>query len=163
MGQKKPPSTIDRIKKWNDTTRLAPADSVLIDSVRTRFLPGMGQIREEIDTTDVLHQKQFLWSDAKEVGDLLWKLPGFFYRDLGEAGKWGQLNAFGLDGRGIGIFLDGRPMNDPVTGAYNCSDMPLEFIDHAEVLSGSTSMLVSGEDGTALNFVSRSCTTVTAL
>jgi outer membrane cobalamin receptor len=154
--QQKTPSIVDTLKKWNDTTSLAHADSVVIDSVRARFLPGMGQIVEDIDTTDVLHQKQFLWSDAKYVGDLLWKLPGFFYRDLGETGKWGQLNAFSIDGRGIDVLLDGRPMNDPVTGTYNLSDLPLEFIDHTEILSGSTAMLVSGEDGTALNFVSRS-------
>jgi outer membrane cobalamin receptor len=116
----------------------------------------MGQVTEDVDTTSVLHQSQFLWSDAKNVEDLLWKVPGMFYRDLGEAGKWGQLSAFGIDGRGIGILLDGRPMNDPVTGTYNLSDMPLEFIDHIEILSGSSSMLTSGDDGTALNFASRS-------
>lgn len=147
---------VDTLKKGIDTASLAHADSTVIDSVRIRFLPGMGQIIDEVDTTSVLHQKQLLWSDAKYTGDVLWKLPGFFYRDLGEAGKWGELNAFGVDGRGIGIFLDGRPMNDPVTGTYNLSDLPLEFIDHTEILSGSTSMLASGGDGTALNFVSRS-------
>ena len=155
-NKRRTPSVVDTLKKWNDTASVAHADSVVSDSVRTRFLHGMGQIVEEIDTTDVLHQKQFLWSDAKDVGDLLWKLPGFFYRDLGEAGKWGQLNAFGTDARGIDILLDGRPMNDPVTGTYNLSDLPIEFIDHTEILTGSTSIVASGEDGTALNFVSRS-------
>jgi outer membrane cobalamin receptor len=149
-------SFVDTLKKGIDTTSFAHADSTVIDSVRIRFLPGMGQIVDEVDTTSVLHQKQFLWSDAKYTGDLLWKLPGFFYRDLGEAGKWGQPNAYGVDGRGIGIFLDGRPMNDPVTGTYNISDIPLEFIDHTEILTGSTSMLASSENGTVLNFVSRS-------
>jgi len=152
----KSPSPVDTLKKGIDTALHAHADSIVIDSVRIRFIRGMGQIIDEVDTTSVLHQKQFLWSDAKYVGDLLWKLPGFFYRDLGEAGKWGQLDAFGFDGRGIGILIDGRPMNDPVTGTYNISDLPLEFIDHTEILSGSTSILESGEDGTALNFVSRS-------
>ena len=150
--RRKPSSIVDTLKKGIDTTSLAHADSTVIDSVRIRFLPGMGQIIDEVDTTDVLHQKQFLWSDAKYVGDLLWKLPGFFYRDLGEAGKWGQLNAFGVDGRDIGILLDGRPMNDPVTGTYNLSDLPLEFIDHTELLSGSTSILASGEDGHSIEF-----------
>jgi outer membrane cobalamin receptor len=149
-------SLIDALKKGIDTTSLAHTDSTVIDTVRIRFIPGMGQITDEVDTTNLLHQKQFLWSDAKNVGDLLWKVPGFFYRDLGEAGKWGQLNAFGVDGRGIGILLDGRPMNDPVTGTYNLSDLPLEFIDHEEILSGSASMLASGGDATVLNFVSRS-------
>jgi outer membrane cobalamin receptor len=149
-------SLIDALKKGTDTTSLARTDSIVIDTVRIRFIPGMGQLTNEVDTTNLLHQKQFLWSDGKNVGDFMWKLPGFFYRDLGEAGKWGQLNAFGVDGRGIGILLDGRPMNDPVTGTYNLSDLPLEFIDHAEILSGSSSMLASGEDAAALNFVSRS-------
>lgn len=117
----------------------------------------MGQVTSDVDSLSVLYQKQFLWSDAKVLDDIIWKLPGFFYRDLGEAGKWGQLNAFGTDGRGIGIFLDGRPMNDPVTGTYNLSDLPLEFIDHAEILSGTTSTATLSEsNGTALNFVSRS-------
>jgi outer membrane cobalamin receptor len=155
-GQQKYSSIVDTLKKGIDTASLAHADSTVIDSVRIRFLPGMGQIIDEVDTTSVLHQKQLLWSDAKYTGDVLWKLPGFFYRDLGEAGKWGEMNAFGVDGRGIGIFVDGRPMNDPVTGTYNLSDLPLEFIDHTEILSGSTSMLASGGDGMALNFVSRS-------
>jgi outer membrane cobalamin receptor len=155
-GPRKQSSFIDTLKKRIDTTSLAHSDSTVKDSVRIRFLPGMGQIIDEADTTDVLHQKQFLWSDAKYTGDLLWKLPGFFYRDLGEAGKWGELNAFGVDGRGIGILLDGRPMNDPVTGTYNLSDLPLEFIDHTEILSGSTSILASSENGVALNFISRS-------
>jgi outer membrane cobalamin receptor len=153
---RKYPVFVDTLKKGIDTSSIVHADSVVIDSVRIRFLPGMGRIMNEVDTTSMLHQKQFLWSDAKVVGDLLWKIPGFFYRDLGEAGKWGQLNAFGVDGRGIGIFLDGRPMNDPVTGTYNLSDVPLEFIDYTENLSGSLSMITSGGDGTLLNFVSRS-------
>jgi outer membrane cobalamin receptor len=48
-------------------------------------------------------------------------------------------------------------MNDPVTGTYNLSDLPLEFIDHAEILSGTASTTtLSDAAGTALNFVSRS-------
>jgi outer membrane cobalamin receptor len=145
------------LSKSTDSTALAYKDTTAVDSVRVRFIRGMGQITGDVDTLSVLHQKQFLWSDAKVVSDIIWKLPGFFYRELGEAGKWGQLNAFGMDGRAIGIFLDGRPMNDPVTGTYNLSDLPLEFIDHAEILSGNESTTtLSDAAGTALNFVSRS-------
>jgi outer membrane cobalamin receptor len=150
-------SVVSGLSKPTDSTALAPQDTTAIDSVRIRFIPGMGQITGDVDSLNTLHQKQFLWSDAKVVSDLIWKLPGFFYRDLGEAGKWGQLNAFGIDGRAIGILIDGRPMNDPVTGTYNLSDLPLEFIDHAEILSGTASTTtLSDVAGTALNFVSRS-------
>jgi len=153
----KPTSVVHGLSKSTDSTALAHKDTTAVDSVRVRFIPGMGQITGDVDSLSVLHQKQFLWSDAKVVSEIIWKLPGFFYRDLGEAGKWGQLNAFGLDGRAIGVLIDGRPMNDPVTGTYNLSDLPLEFIDHAEILSGAASMTtLSDAAGTALNFVSRS-------
>jgi outer membrane cobalamin receptor len=150
-------SVVNGLSKPTDSTALASKDTTTVDSVRIRFIPGMGQITSDVDSLSVLHQKQFLWSDAKVVSEIIWKLPGFFYRDLGEAGKWGQLNAFGIDGRGIGVLIDGRPMNDPVTGTYNLSDLPLEFIDHAEILSGTASTTtLSDVAGTALNFVSRS-------
>jgi outer membrane cobalamin receptor len=157
VQEEKPTYFVTGLSKSTDSTALTPKDTTAIDSVRIRFLPGMGQITDDIDSLSALHQKQFLWSDAKVVSDVIWKLPGFFYRDLGEAGKWGQLNAFGIDGRAIGILVDGRPMNDPVTGTYNLSDLPLEFIDHTEVLFGTASTAtVSDAAGSMLNFVSRS-------
>jgi outer membrane cobalamin receptor len=147
----------DSLKMKSDSTGSAPTDSLVIDSIRVRFLPGMGQMSMRVDTLSALHQKNILWSDAKVVGDLMWTLPGFFFRELGEAGKWEQLHAFGMDGRTIGVLLDGRPMNDPITGTYNFSDMPLEFIDHIETLSGTASTMASSDAaGTAMNFVSRS-------
>jgi outer membrane cobalamin receptor len=146
----------DSIRSKADSLKTMHADSIVIDSVRIRFIPGMGQFIPDVDTESVLYQTQFLWSDAKNIGDLTWKIPGIFYRDLGEAGKWGQLNAFGVDGRGIGILLDGRPMNDPITGAYNISDLPLELFDNIEVLSGPAAIPANVASGIALNFVSRS-------
>ena len=56
---------IDTLRKRIDTTSLAHSDSTVKDSIRIRFLPGMGQVIDEVDTTDVLYQKQILWSDAK--------------------------------------------------------------------------------------------------
>ncbi len=150
-------SVVDSMKMKSDSIGIARIDTTGRDTVRIRFIPGIGKLIREEDTASVFHRTQFIWSDAKDIGDLLWKLPGFFYRDLGEAGKWGQLNAFGVDGRNIDILLDGRPMNDPVTGTYNISDLPLEFIDHTEIFSGSASMLASSDAiGTSLNFVTRS-------
>ena len=155
--ERKRTSVVGGLGKPTDSTALAQKDTIAVDSIRIRFIPGMGQITGDVDSLNVLHQKQFLWSDAKVVSDIIWKLPGFFYRDLGEAGKWGELNTFGIDGRAIGVLIDGRPMNDPITGTYNLSDLPLEFIDHAEILSGTASMMtLSDAAGTALNFVSRS-------
>jgi hypothetical protein len=117
----------------------------------------MGSLTGIVDSMSVFHQTQFLLSDAKYTGDIVWKYPGIFWRDLGEAGKLGQLYVFGLDGRYIEILLDGRPMNDPVTGTFNLYDLPLEFIDYVDIQNGSTSIMAATiTTGTFMNFVSRS-------
>lgn len=157
VEEKKPSTALDSLRGKRDTLAFAHPDSTVIDSVRIRFIAGLGSLTGMIDTTSVLDRRQFLWTDAKYLGELMWKVPGFFWRDLGEDGTWGQLNAYGVDGRSIGILLDGRPMNDPVTGTFNLYDIPLEFIDYVEVLNGSPSMMTTMDaTGTSLNLVSRS-------
>jgi outer membrane cobalamin receptor len=118
------------------------------------FLPAIGSLRGRLDSTDALNSSQYLWTDAKYPGDLLWKAAGLFVRELGEIGQPGQLNAFGIDGRGVSLQLDGRPLNDPVTGTYNLYDIPLEYVEQIEVLTIPHS-LFSGPNAPAgaINFV----------
>ncbi len=134
-----------------------PKDSLIAyDTLKIRFIPAMGSLVGSIDSTGMFHRSQFMWTDARYLGDLLWRAPGFFFRELGEAGKPNQLNAFGIENAGIAILLDGRPMNDPVTGTYNLYEIPLEFIEQVEILDRSDGILFGG--GTtkaALNFVTR--------
>jgi outer membrane cobalamin receptor len=142
-----------------DSLRRANRDTVHVkDSVVVRFIPGIGKLTTATDTENVLYKNRLLWTDAKTLQDVFWKLPGFFYRGLGEAGKYGQLNAYGTDDRRISVLLDGRPMNDPITGRYNYNDMPLEFLDEVEILSASENGLSSND--VAVNFVSRSYNSV---
>lgn len=110
------------------------------DSMRIRFIDGMGSLQERVDSLDMLHQSQFIWTDARYAGELFWRIPGFHLRELGEAGKPSLLSAFGLDMRHIAVLLDGRPMNDPVSGQFNVANFPLEFVDHFEVFSGPMSI-----------------------
>ena len=85
----------------NDTTMHS-----LPDSLRVRFLPRIGNINQHSDSTDVLHSSQFVQTDSRELSDLIWKIPGFLMRDLGEFGLPGQLNAMGMDGQTITVLLD---------------------------------------------------------
>jgi outer membrane cobalamin receptor len=121
----------------------------------------MGSLRQEIDSSSEFHSSQFLWSDARYFGNLLWKLPGFFLRDLGEPGKPGQFNAWGVDSRGVAILMDGRPMNDPITGTYNLYDIPMEFVEQVEEFSGVSSIPESwNAPGATLNFVTHQYNTL---
>ena len=145
-----------------DSVKVARSDSAAMeDTLRVRFIPAMGSLHQAADSSSQFHSSQFLWSDATYFGNLLWKLPGFYLRDLGEPGKPGEFNAWGADWRGVAILMDGRPMNDPITGTYNLYDIPMEFIDQVEDFSGISS---SGESwnapGAALNFVTRQYNTL---
>lgn len=153
---------ISQAVKGPDTTKSAVADtSRATDTLRVRFIPAIGSLRQQIDSSDEFHSSQFIWTDAQYFGNLMWKYPGFFLRDLGEPAKPGQLNAWGVDWRGIAILMDGRPMNDPITGTYNLNDIPMEFIEQVEEFSGVNAPGQSwNAAGSALNFVTRQYNTL---
>ncbi|MBI4429152.1 MAG: TonB-dependent receptor plug domain-containing protein [Ignavibacteriales bacterium] len=104
----------------------------------------------------MFHRSHMAWTDAKYFGDLVWRAPRLFLIDLGEAGKPNHLNAFGMGGSSIAILLDGRPLNDPLTGMFNLYDMPMEFVEQVEISTGSDGFLFGqGGTSTTLNFVTR--------
>ncbi len=129
-------------------TQAASDTSAASDTMRVRFIPGLGKLAEGIDSASFLHNSQFIWSGASTVGDLFSVQPGWFLRELGEPGQPSQLNFMGSDWRGVALLLDGRPLNDPITGTYDISDIPVEYIDHIEVFSGPRALAFGG-NGTA--------------
>ncbi|MBI5464725.1 MAG: TonB-dependent receptor, partial [Ignavibacteriales bacterium] len=103
-----------------------------------------------------LHYKTFTWTDSKTIIELLKQEPEVFIRDLGEAGKLQQLWFNGVDDRGITVSIDGRPMNDPLTGKFNLYHLALEGLEYTELLTGSRGVLASPNSvGGAINAVSR--------
>ncbi len=145
-----------------DSTRHARVDSTALqDSLRIRFIPAIGSLRQQIDSTSPLYSSNLVRTDARYFGNVLWRLPGFFLRDLGEPGKPGEFNAWGTDWRDVAILMDGRPINDPITGTYNLYDIPMEFIDQVEEFSGAESSVESwNAPGAALNFVTHQYNTL---
>ncbi len=131
------------------------ADTTAVDSVRIVMIPGIGKTSPGTDTTALFYSR-FLWADARTLGDLFRFTPGMFLRELGTPGKPDQLTIHGIDPRGLSFLMDGRPLNNPVTGTINISEVPLEFIDHLEHKSYEESFVI-GESGSAgtMNIVSR--------
>ncbi|HWP82259.1 MAG TPA: putative porin [Bacteroidota bacterium] len=133
-----------------------PADTTTVDSVRVRFIPSIGKVLGLIDTTSSLYHDQFIWTDAKYLGDLLNRLPGWFVREFGEPGQPSQSWFLGSDWRGISFLVDGRALHDPVTSTFNLYDFPIEFVDHLEVLSaGEAIALGSNTTVPTINIVTR--------
>ena len=144
-----------------DSTVVHPADSTLpADTLRIRFIPGIGRLKP-VDSTSALHSTRFSWTDTKYVSEILRQTSGVFLRDLGEPGKPQQLISHGTDWRGIALMLDGRPMNDPVTGTFNLYDLPIEFIDEISVSSGAEGRVFNPDAaGSLINVVSKQYSSV---
>ncbi|MCX6134100.1 MAG: TonB-dependent receptor plug domain-containing protein [Ignavibacteriales bacterium] len=137
-----------------DSVKAQRLDSLRADT-RKRFIPGIGNLGRPVDTSSALHHYQFLHTDAVYVGDLLWKIPGVLLREFGEPGQAGQLSKTGVDTRGISLQLDGRPLNDPVTGLYNLYDIPLEYLNEIESSDGMGALFQSPNSAAGrINFVS---------
>ncbi len=143
--------------KWEANFIESASDTIArTDTVRVRFIQAMGSLENRIDSSSALHASQFIWTDAKYLGDLFWKQPGFYLRDFGEFGQPNQLNAFGADWRNIAILLDGRPLNDPITNTFSLYDFPLEAVEQIEVVSGAHGFLFgSNAAGATINLVTR--------
>lgn len=114
----------------------------------------MGSLTLSPDSSSVLHRSQFVWTESKYLGDLIWRIPGYHLSELGEVGKFSHLRAYGVDWRSVPLMIDGRPLNDPYTGALNLYDIPLEAIEQIEPLSGLDALLYGGQ-GNAINLVTR--------
>lgn len=141
-----------QITAQRDSVPQAPTDTSKLEPLR--FIFAIGSFSQQLDSSSAFHSSQFIWRDAKYAGDLLWTMPGFFLRELGEPGQPQQMNFAGMDSRGISIQLDGRTLHDPVTGAYNLYDIPLEYVDQLELVDGALSSFYgSNASAATLNFV----------
>ncbi|TSA20282.1 hypothetical protein D4R75_07770 [bacterium] len=147
-----------------DSLQALRPDTLRTESYKKRSIPSIGNLGPGVDTSSLLHSHEFLHSDAEYIGDLLWKVPGVFLRELGQPGQPVQINAFGVDNRGISFQLDGRPLNDPVYGGYNLYDIPIEYVDEIETFVGSAALsLAPNSSGGTINFVSHQYNTVRPL
>ena len=96
------------------------------------------------------------WGDYTYLGELLWEIPGAFIRDLGSAGQPSQLTLRGLGWHDIAVFVDGRIMNEPLTGTMNLDLLPIEAIQKIEYQTGARAFLYGlNSTGGALNIITQ--------
>ncbi|MBM4167530.1 MAG: hypothetical protein FJ218_11520, partial [Ignavibacteria bacterium] len=79
------------------------------------------------------------------------------YNDLGSVGQPSQLTYRGMSTRNIGIFIDGRPMNEPLTGIADINFIPTEMIERVEIIPAPRSLLYGmNSNAVAINIVTKS-------
>jgi outer membrane cobalamin receptor len=121
-----------------------------------RSFPTASSILSAGDSLDVIKRTTVRWGDYRYLGDLLWEIPGAFIRDLGSAGQPSQLTLGGLNWHDIAVFVDGRIMNEPLTGTMNLNLLPLEAIQRIENQTGARAFLYGlNSTGGALNIITQ--------
>jgi vitamin B12 transporter len=102
-------------------------------------------------TAEEMQQRQF-----RQVSDALRNVPGL---NLVQTGSQGQLTtAFlrGLSGDAAQVLLDGVPINQGLSGAFNFADMTTENLERIEVVRGPQSAIYGPRaGGGVIHLVSR--------
>jgi outer membrane cobalamin receptor len=135
----------------SDSDSLAKPDTV----TRVTVIEGVSSILSPSDSSNSIAGDLIRWGEFDGLGHLLWQIPGGFLRDLGSVGQPSQLMIRELGWRHIGVFMDGRPTNEPLAGVTDLNVFPLEMIDRIEYQTGVRAFLAGlNSTGGAVNIVS---------
>ncbi|HEY5094299.1 MAG TPA: TonB-dependent receptor [Candidatus Eremiobacteraceae bacterium] len=91
---------------------------------------------------------------AASVADALRFVPGVTVKDTGLTGSLQTVALRGAKSEQTLVLIDGRPINDPDTGAVDFSSLPVNGISRIEVVSGGASTLYgSSAIGGVINII----------
>ncbi len=140
-----------------DTSKRALRPDTLIKVIPIELL---GTIDRNLSTDNIVDKNEIQWYDYKYIGDFIFPRPGVYIRDLGSIGQPNQLNIEGMDGRHIAFLMDGRPMNEPLSGVFDMNLFPTEYIERMEIVSGARAFLYGlNGTGATINLVTPSYNT----
>jgi vitamin B12 transporter len=105
----------------------------------------------------VLTSAELAATGALTVGDALRVLPEVLIKDSGGPGSLTTVSIRGSSSTHVLVLLDGVPLNRPDQPSVDLSTLPIQNVDHIEVLRGPFSALYgSGTLGGVVNIVTRS-------
>ena len=113
-----------------------------------------GTIGSTSRETWVLTAGDLLRLGAASVGDALRFVPGVTVKDAGLDGSLQTVALRGAKSEQTLVLVDGRPINDPDTGAVDFSSLPVSGISRIEVVAGGASTLYgSSAIGGVINII----------
>ena len=97
----------------------------------------------------VLNREEIETSPAYSVGEMLDFVPGVRIISNGTVGASQGVSMRSLNGGPASnktlVLLDGRPVNDAWAGGVNFNALPLDMVDHVEVVRGAASALYGSQ------------------
>lgn len=147
--QEKKVKITDRPVRMNVSLKESP---VSLDDVLVVGKSKARQIREQAMPVHVL-QIEKISGAVNSMSDVLSKTAGITLRNSGGVGSTSRISVRGLEGKRIGIFIDGLPLSD--NSEYNgLNAIPVDVIERIEVYKGIVPAKFGGSAiGGAINIV----------
>jgi iron complex outermembrane receptor protein len=95
-------------------------------------------------------------ANGRNLSDVLQKVPGIEILSNGGAGSEQKISIRGGNHNQTLVLLDGVPLNDPLSGSADLSQIPLNMIEKIEIYEGgNSSKFGSGALGGAINIITK--------
>lgn len=128
------------------------AEAKSLDEVVVMGKSEARKLREQAMPISVISMNQ-IQGTVNNVQDILAKTAGITVRATGGTGSTSRISVRGLEGKRIGLFIDGNPMNDN-SDFIDINDIPVEMIDRIEIYKGVVPAKFGGSAvGGAVNIV----------
>jgi hypothetical protein len=105
--------------------------------------------------SDTIGLQSFIWSDRRNLSEILNDKAGYFINYLGIGGR-NPINYNNFDDKHIGIFRDGVQINDVFFGGFDQENISVSEIQKIEEVSNISSFLYGiNSSGKALNIITK--------
>lgn len=105
--------------------------------------------------SDTIGIQDFIWSDRKNLSEIMNDKAGYFINYLGIGGR-NPINFNNVDSRQIGIFRDGVQINDNFFGGFDEENISVSEIQKIEGVSNISSFLYGiNSTGKAINIITK--------
>lgn len=131
------------------TARALPLDEIVVTATRTEKL-----LKDVPISTEVISREDIEESGAEDISEILEEKAGIRVRKS-EGHGWGvQLQ--GLDAEYVLILVDGEEVIGRTAGLVDLRQIPIESIDHIEIVKGASSSLYGSEAmGGVINIITK--------
>lgn len=107
------------------------------------------------DKSDSVTVNDFIWSDKRNLSEILFESGGFISNFLIFGGR-NEFSYNGFSPSAIGVFRDGIQINDLLFGGYDNENIPVNEISSIELTSDVTSFLYGmNSRGKAVNIITK--------
>ncbi|MCR5607401.1 MAG: TonB-dependent receptor [Treponema sp.] len=145
------------------TTSLYAQESDIEDSSENEediIVVSAGKIEQAVSDTvekvEVVTEKQIQESGAKTVTDALKSIPGVVITSLSSGNMTPTISMQGFDGDYVKVLIDGVAVSGDIGGAVAAFQLPVENIDHIEVVQGASSALYGSDAmGGVVNIITK--------